>query len=163
MEEIIRKYEELYDEMASSRDPMRMMAFGDAEKWVFHSLAKSHPEIAERWLTRLEAGKWNNYLSKTEAEEILSRLVNQDGSKGAHWDYDTLKNVVESLGGHMKDEPYYNGCSLWVVVNMLWSDHHESVSEFVPREDEPRFFYAMALEKLKDADRPKFVRAYFDV
>jgi hypothetical protein len=33
----------------------------------------------------------------------------------------------------------------------------------VPKEDEPRFFYAMALEKLKDADRPKFVRAYFDV
>lgn len=51
MEELIKRYDELYDDMATAKDPMKMMAFGDAEKWVFHSLAEKHPDIAQRWLT----------------------------------------------------------------------------------------------------------------
>ena len=163
MEHMIRKYDELYDEMAASKDPRRMMAFGDSEKWVFHMLAEKHPEMAEKWLSKLEAGKWNNYLSKKEAEEIVSKLVNQDGTHGPHWDYETFKSAVESLGGKMEDMPYYNCWALWVTACMLVSDHYKSASEFVPKEMMPKYFYSMAVEKLKDADRPKFVRHYFDV
>lgn len=163
MEDMIRKYDELYEEMASSKDPRRMMAFGDAEKWVFYTLAEKHPEMAEKWLSRLEAGKWNNYLSKREAEEIIAVLVNQDGTHGAHWDYDTFKKAVESVGGMMTDEPFYNCWSLFVTANMLFSDHFRSASEFVPKDMMPKFFYNEAVEKLKDPDRPKFIRKYFDV
>ena len=45
---------------------------------------------------------------------------------------------------------------------MLYSDHHRSTSEFVPKDQEPKFFYMMAVEKLKDPDRPKFIREYFE-
>jgi hypothetical protein len=163
MSDIIRKYDELYDEMASSKDPRRMMAFGDAEKWVFHMLAEKHPELAEKWLTKLEAGKWNNYLSKSEAEEIVSKLINQDGSHGAHWDYETFKAAVESLGGKMTDEPFYNCWALWAVANMRYSDNAKSAAEFVPKEMMPKYFYNVAVENLKDVDRPRFVRDYFKV
>ena len=161
MEELIKRYDELYDDMATAKDPMKMMAFGDAEKWVFHSLAEKHPDIAQRWLTKLEAGKWNNYLSQSEAESIVAGLINQDGSRGAHWTYETFKAAVESLGGKIQNEPFYNCWALWATANMLYSDHHKSVSEYVPREHEAKFFYMMASEKLKDIDRPKFVRNYF--
>ena len=160
---MIRKYDELYDEMAASKDPRRMMAFGDSEKWVFHMLAEKHPEMAERWLSKLEAGKWNNYLSKREAEEIVAKLVNQDGTHGPHWDHDTFKAAVESLGGKMEDMPYYNCWALFATANMLFSDHHKSAAEFVPRDMMPKYFYSMAVEQLKDVDRPRFVRDYFDV
>jgi hypothetical protein len=163
MKELIEKYDELYEDMALSKNPARMMAFGDAEKWMFHMLAKEHPEIAEKWLTKLEAGKWNNYLSKTEAEEIASKLVNQDGSRGPHWDYETFKSAVESLGGKMKEEPFYNCYSLWIMTCALWSDHHKSLMEFVPKEQEPKVYYLMAVEKLKDVDYPKFIRKYYDL
>lgn len=163
MEDMIKKYDELYDEMASSKDPRRMMAFGDAEKWMFHMLAERHPEVAEKWLTKLEAGKWNNYLSKAEAEEIVSKLINQDGSHGPHWDYDTFKAAVISLGGKPMDEPYYNYCALWTTANTIWSDHHRSISRIVPKEQEPGIFYEMAVEQLKDPDRHEFIREYFDV
>lgn len=159
----MKKYDELYDEMASSKDPARMMAFGDAEKWVFKQLAVSHPELAEHWLVKLEASKWHNYLSEEEAEEIASKLVNQDGSRGAHWDYETFKGAVESLGGKMKEEPFYNCWALWVVSNMRYSDNYRSASEFVPKDQMPKFFYNVAVETLKDVDRPKFVRGYFGV
>lgn len=163
MEDLIRKYDELYDDMATAKDPMKMMAFGEAEKWMFHKLAKKHPEIAEKWLTKLEASKWNNYLSKSEAHEIASHLINQDGSQGPHWDYETFRGAVESLGASMADEPYYNCWALWVEANTLYSDHRKSLSKYIPKEDEPEAYYAMAVEKLKDIDRPKFIREYFDL
>ena len=163
MEELIKKYDELYDEMASSKDPRRMMAFGDAEKWMFHMLAETHPEVAEKWLSKLEASKWHNYLSKGEAMEIATRLVNQDGTHGPHWDYETFKNAVESIGGKMTDEPFYNCWALWITANMRYSDNYKSASEYVPKDQMPKFFYNVAAENLKDIDRPKFIRDYFKV
>lgn len=163
MKELVEKYDELYEDMASGKDPSKMIAFGEAEKWMFHQMAENHPEIAERWLTKLESARWHNYLSKSEAEYITSNLINQDNTRGPHWSYDTFKGAVESLSGKMAVEPSYNCWALWVTANMLYSDHHRSTSEFVPREQEPKFFYAMAVEKLKDVDRPKFIREYFDL
>lgn len=163
MKELIEKYDELYDDMATAKDPRKMMAFGDAEKWMFHMLAKEHPDIAEKWLTKLEAAKWHNYLSKTEAEEIASKLVNQDGSRGPHWSHETFKAAVESLGAKTEEEPFYNCWALWIMANALWSDHHKSLMEFVPKEHEPKVYYLMAVEKLKDVDYPKFIRKYYDL
>ena len=163
MRELIEKYDELYEDMATAKDPMKMMAFGDAEKWMFHSLAQKHPDIAEMWLTRLEASKWNNYISKTEAMEIAGSLVNQDGTHGPHWDYETFKTAVESMGGKMNDEPYYNCWALWLTANMRYSDNYRSAAEFVPKDMMPKFFYKVAVENLKDVDRPKFIREYFDL
>jgi hypothetical protein len=163
MKELIEKYDELYEDMATAKDPMKMMAFGDAEKWMFHSLAQKHPDIAEMWLTRLEASKWNNYISKTEAMEIAGSLVNQDGTHGPHWDYETFKTAVESMGGKMNDEPYYNCWALWLTANMRYSDNYRSAAEFVPKDMMPKFFYKVAVENLKDVDRPKFIREYFDL
>ena len=105
MESLIKRYDELYEDMATAKDPSKMMAFGDAEKWMFHALAEKHPEIAEKWLTRLEASKWYNYLSASEAVQIAAGIINQDGTKGAHWDYDVFKEGVESLGAKISDEP----------------------------------------------------------
>ena len=163
MEDIIRRYDELYEDMATAKDPKKMMIFGDAEKWIFHEIAKAHPELAEKWLSKLEAGKWNNYLSESEAEHIANKIINQDGTRGAHWDYDTFKGAVESLGAKMRDEPFYNCYALWIMANALWSDHHKSLSEFVPKEQEPKVYYLMAVEKLKDVDYPKFIRKYYDL
>lgn len=163
MEDLIKRYDELYDDMATAKDPKKMMIFGKAEKWMFHSLAEKHPAIAEKWLTMLEAGKWNNYLSEDEAKEITSHLVNQDGTIGPHWDYETFKRAVESVGGKMTDEPYYNCWALWTVANMRYSDNFRSASKFVPRDSIPRYFYEVAVENLTDVDRPHFVREYFKV
>lgn len=39
----------------------------------------------------------------------------------------------------------------------------EGLISYVPKEDMPKYFYLMAVEKLKDKDRPRFVRDYFGV
>jgi hypothetical protein len=114
---------------------------------------------------------WKNYLSKHEAEEITSKLINQNGRIGAHWGYETFKAAVESLGGKMSEKPFYNCYALWVTANMIYSDHAQSVAEdmgmstpeAVPGEKMALSMYRKAVEKLKDTDRPKFVREYFGV
>ena len=161
MNAMMQRYEELYSMMATSADPAKMQVFGEAEKWAFAKMTDKDPAMAQVWLDMLEAVMWHNYLSRSEANDIVATFVNADGTTGAHWSYDTVRSAVEGLGAKMCEEPYYNGYALFAVMNMLYSDHSKSVDEFVPKDDQVKFYVAQAVEKLKDADRPNFVRDYF--
>lgn len=168
-EELIEQYDELYHKMKASRDVNNMMIFGKAEKWVFHEVAGAHPELAEKWLSHLQSVIWHNYLSEGEAKNIAKRITNQDGSKGFHWDYPTFTSAVKSLGGIVENKPFYNSYALWVVANMVFSDHAKSVSEDmgfktpseVPNEKMALSMYKKAVEYLEDPDRGFNVRDYF--
>ncbi|MBQ5903071.1 MAG: hypothetical protein IIW89_01855 [Alistipes sp.] len=119
--------------------------------------------MAQMWLDKLEPVMWLNYLSKSEAEAIVSKFINADGTMGAHWSYDTMRSAVESLGVMMSEEPFFNCWALWATMNMLYSDHAKSVNDFVAKDEQVKFYYAQAIEKLKDADRPHFIREYFEI
>lgn len=171
MESIRERYLELYEDMAKSGMPEKMKIFGESAKWAFDRLHERDPKLAEMWVEKLEAMNWNNYLSKAEADEIVAKFINQDNSRGAHWVYDVFKGAVESLGGKTYEAPFYNCYALWVVANMIYSDHAQSVAEDmghttpaqVPNEKMALSMYKKAVEKLKDKDRPRFVRDYFGV
>lgn len=168
-EQMIERYEELYHKMATSREPKYMHVFGEAEKYMFKEVAKAHPELAENWLSHLEAVCWENYLSDKEAKNIGMRIVNQDGTKGFHWNHDTFVKAVESLGGVVEEKPYYNSYALCVTANMVYSDHAISIAEDmgyktaaeVPNEKMALSCYKKAVEKLKDVDGGFRVRKYF--
>lgn len=162
MEELKQRYDELYHKMAHSKDVSKMKAFGSAEMWIFGMLADKHPELAQKWLDRLEASEWHNYLSESEAMEIVAGLKSQDGHSGAHWNMATFFGAVESLGGAIENPPYYNKYALWATANMLYSDHAKSAAKYIGDESKmPAYFYDLAVEKLTDVDRPHFVREYF--
>lgn len=163
MNELVKKYMEMYDAMAASADPSKMRIFGEAEKWAFRKVAEKDPAMAEKWLDRLEPSRWNNFLSRDEANDIVADLESADGVKGPQWNYETFKNAIETIGGKMAEEPYYNCYALWATANMLYSDHKASAMAYVPRDMHVKFFYAQAVEKLKDADRLHFVREYFGI
>ena len=171
MEQIISKYMKQYEVMATSANPELMHIFGENDKWAFKEMARLSPKTAQEWLEKNEAILWHNYLTKSEAEVIVAKFINQDRTKGAKWGYETFKNIVESLGGEISDEPFYNCYALWVTANMLYSDHAQSVAEDlgyksasdVPTEKMALSMYKKAVEKLRDADKPRFVRWYFKV
>ena len=168
-EQLIKRYEELYDDMVTSKDPEKMHIFGEAERWVFKDLAAKHPDMADNWLSHLEATQWNNYLSEKEMMNISKRLINQDGVKGFHWDYETIKKALMELNGKLEEYPFYNSYALVSVMNMIYSDHANSISidlgfknpKEVPNGSMAASCYRKAVEKLKDMDRPHFVRRYF--
>jgi hypothetical protein len=171
MEGIRERYLELFEAMAKSANPENMKIFGEAEKWAFDRLYERDPKLAEMWVDKLEAMLWNNYLSRAEANEIVDKFINQDGTHGAHWSYDVFKGAAEALGVPMMEAPFFNCYALWAVANMIYSDHAQSIAEDmgykspkeVSNEKMATSIYKKSIEKLKDADRPKFVRRYFDV
>lgn len=94
--------------------------------------------------------------------DVVAGLKSQDGRTGAHWNFATFANAVQSLGGEMEKPPYYNKYALWATANMLYSDHAKSAAKYVGDESKmPAYFYDLAVEKLTDVDRPHFIREYF--
>lgn len=168
-EDLIARYNQLYNEMVSSKDYRKMKIFGEAEKYMFNELAMTNPDAAERWLSHLEASSWNNYLSAREALNITKRFKNFDGTIGAHWSYDVLMRTVQSMGGKIENNPYYNSYALCITVNMIYSDHAPSIAEDmgykaptdVPNEKMALSCYKKAVEKLRDLDNNYHVREYF--
>lgn len=165
MDEMTKRFEELYDNMATSKDHAKMHVFGNAEKWLFPQLVVLQPKLARQWLDKLEASEWNNYLSQTEAEDIVAKLENQNGSHGGKWTFTAFEQAVENMGKHTEHAPYFNNYALWAVANMKYSDHARSLSEALNGDKEKLFalIYALSVEQLTDPDRPRFVREYFHV
>ena len=107
-EQLIARYEELYDKMKESKDVKNMKIFGEAATYYFKEMAKMHPEMAMSWLSHLEAMFWNNFLSETEAVNIGKTMINEDGVQGFHWSHDTFVSAVKQLGGKPEEKPYSN-------------------------------------------------------
>lgn len=168
-EQMTDRYRELYDKMRESKDVRMMKIFGEAEKYMFKAIAGMHPEMADNWLSHLEAVCWDNYLSEKEAVNIGKRIVNQDGTKGFHWMYEPFCKAVEAMGGKTEDKPHYNAYALMVTANMVYSDHAKSIAEDmgfktpaeVPGERMLQSCFRKAVEKLTDADGGFRIRKYF--
>lgn len=153
------RYMWLYNDMATSSEPYKMKVFGEAEKWAFSKTLESHPELAEKWLGKLESSVWYNYITESEYEEMSAYLTSQDGRSGPNWTVDDIRSVAQVP----EEAPYYNLYALALTMNMLYSDHEKSVSMYVDSDNQVRFFYCMAVEKLKDPDRKRFIRPYFSL
>lgn len=158
---MLTRYKYLYEEMAGGSKVEKMKVFGNAEKWLFEKIAESHPDIAQEWLDKLESSVWNNYVSQKEYEGVCDTIENLDGSRGCHWSYNEVMSAIHGLDGVVEDAPCYNTYALALTMNMLYSDHSESVRSYVREEDILPFYYAMSIDKLKDPDRANFVRPYF--
>lgn len=108
--------------------------------------------------------KYYNFLTESEAESILEKFVNQDGSKGPKWrDSEELFRKVNELGGRIECEPHYNKWALYVAMNKFASDQHSVIIKWVG-DDKAKYFeacYELALTQLKDKDHPYWIRPYY--
>lgn len=157
--------------MAEGSDPEKMRIFGHAERHMFRVLVERNSALADEWLALLEGVEYNNYLTEEEGKEIGEHMENQDGTMGYHWPCAVLFPAVQSLGGIVEEKPYYNKYALAATMNMIYSDHADSIAmdmggkkaADILNEKMAMSCYRKAIEKLKDPDRPRFVRWYFHV
>jgi hypothetical protein len=156
------KYDELYTIMANSGDASKMHIFGEAEKWMFEQINRTNPELAKRWLDRIEAVKWNNYLCESSAMAIVAKFINQDGTTGAKWQYQQVIDAVKALGGIESEQPYYNSYALYVMMNWIASNHWKTLSKYVAEDKMVALIYALAIDYLKDADESNFIQRYWE-
>lgn len=165
-EEMKKEFNELYDMMAMSHDVKNMRTFGNVHKEMMEWMIANKPELAEEWLGKLESIKWCNYLTRKEAEKIVAGMMPK-----APWSRDVWKDAMTQLGLPMEEEPYYNTCALWVVMNQVYTDHAQTIADNIlkkplaqiPANEIVPGIRALAIDLLKDKDGRYCIRKYFDL
>ena len=156
-------YEKLYHELIDSGKTESMQALGKLFLWLMWQTKESNTAIFQEAVEKMKAATWCNYLTEHEAEEIVGAFINQNGDTGAHWSLSQVEAAVEGLGGKPECESYYNRYALYVAINMIYSDFATTLVQFVDEDKMVEVVYRLAVDKLKDKDRPRFIREYFGV
>ena len=164
-EQMKEKFDSLYNYMASSTNVAYMHTFGNVHKEMMAWMIQNKPDLAQEWIEKLCSIKWRNYVTQKEAEKIVSEM-----NPKAPWSRDAWKQTMESLDLALEEEPYYNSCALWVVMNMIYSDSSKSIASIIgktlqeiPTEQMVNAVHSLALDKLKDADSRFNIRKYFNL
>ena len=163
-DDMMSRFERLYDQMSASGEVKNMRLFGSVMKEMFAWFAAYKAEAAENWLEKLESMKWKNYLTRHEAEEVVSKMTPK-----CPWRYDVWQNAMTSYGMVTEEMPYYNSYALWAVMCMIYSDSASSIKSIMKMggvesmQDKELLvaIHMLAVDKLKDADGVFDVRKYF--
>lgn len=133
---------------------------------AFVMLANASTRSAMQFLEFVEGvTSYDNYISESEAIEIVNRFKNADGTEGAKWSPDTLFAKVAALGGDVDHAPKYNKWALYVTMNMENSDHYSVIHKWTSG-DANKYVeacYDLAASQLKDKDRHDWIRKYFQL
>jgi len=158
MEDLKRKYTELYDYMAASREPAYMKAFGRVMTSMMDEMIQTNPSRAAEYIERLECIKWDNYLTPREAEAIVAGMVPK-----APWSREQWQSAMEQHGHALEGAPNYNRCALWATMNMVMSDSKDTLEKYIGGDNIFEMVYDLALDKLCDDDKKFNIRKYFGV
>lgn len=95
--------------------------------------------------------------------DIVENMQNSDGSVGPKWSPDTLFAKVMELGGEIEHPAKFNKWSLYVSMNMISSDHSAFLQKYSQGDSDAYALmcYELAVSKLSDKDRPRWIREYF--
>lgn len=173
-QELKQHYDKLYDIMRDSKNVQNMRIFGDAFTRLFVKTAEMHPDLAEATINLLSAVEFNNFVSQEEATVVAAKFINDDtqltGNEkptlGPHWRMEDMKAFLASKQLPTSDKPYYNWPALWLTMNMTYSDFADAFVKLLGTKDAERIAmasYELAIRKLKDIDKPSFIRHYFDL
>jgi hypothetical protein len=163
-QELKEQYYMLYDYMAQSRDPKNMKAFGKVMTEMMEAMLEKMPAEAQEMIQKLEAIRWNQYLTPKEAEAIVAKM-----NPAAPWKRDVWNKAMADLGIPTEEAPCYNSCALWTEMNKQYSDHAATIAErflkkpleSIPAEEIVPGIYGLAIDALKDKDGVYNIRSYF--
>ena len=85
------------------------------------------------------------HFNKWLLEKATSEMVNEDGTKGIHWNIADTTSVAKSNGVSFDKFNEYDWC---YVMNMMYSDYYGSVN------NDTNTYAKMAIKFLNDKDAP---------
>lgn len=162
MEQLKKKFDELYNYIVSGRDTGKMKMLGWVMKAMMYDTIDAHPQHADEYLAILESVKWDNYLTEKEAEAVVNAM-----SPAPKWTRQQWLKYMEQSGEGMEHYPCYNRCALYVTMCMIDSDDRETITDLMgkassaPDLDYFKAVHRFALNKLKDHDGVFNIRRYF--
>lgn len=116
---------------------------------LMDKMEKHYPELYRESMTKLEEIAYSLNLDKAREKVVHMRPF------GEHWNYDTVKQYIESKGIYKDCVKYY------LVMNMVYNDYYDVATNFGHQSD-TEFYYELANAFINDEDGGKFkVEKYF--
>lgn len=82
--------------------------------------------------------------TEEDAKDWTASMVNEDGTRGAHWTKEQTAQVAAVAGVDVKP------CVWWAVLNMVYSDYYKVAAKY--NLDRPEFYSDLAKAFLMDKD-----------
>lgn len=132
-------YKEIVEKLSDTATKADMEKLTDLTSDFLESIKDKVPEV-EKLIMKIDL-MLNPKFTRDTAVYAVSKMKNEDGTEGGHWDYDTTTKV-------MRDKGYdFNPCDWYYVLNMVYSDYFSK--------DEPDdYYFKLAYDFLKDKDAP---------
>lgn len=121
---------------------------------LLKEMEKSYPGKVHDFLKEVEDLLLYPPYTDEEAREVVAGFVNKDGTRGAHWSLEQVRDVAKSKPELKK----YDCHDFFIALNMMYSDYYkpnrtledyiELAEDFVGDEDAPkskvrRYIHAM--------------------
>ena len=165
-DEMMKRFDELYEKMASSTNIEDMKLFGRTCRKAVSALAVHIPSLAMEIIDELCALNWNNYVTNKEVDDILRRMEPKP-----KWSIDQVLNSLPRIGLPTEEAPYYNSNALYITISMKYSDSAKTIAETILKKplesiDDLEMLsicWHLAVDVLKDKDRNFSIRKYFNL
>ena len=161
-EELKKKFDSLYSYMAASNETKYMMLFGSVMEEMEDWFIANKPEMAEAWIEKLCAIKWEQYLTKQEATNIVMAMQPK-----APWTWEVWFDAMNKFGLEKEREYVFNKYALWVVMSQVYTDFGQTLAKAlgtplneIPADKLLPIIHEMALDLLLDKDGVYNVRTY---
>lgn len=140
-------YKKIVDEYITSDNIMDMFMLTKITEDFICDVKEINPEIVEKYILRLKM-YLHPFKDRECSEYAVSKFDNEDGTKGAHWDYETTSKVAMKYD--IDDKPMFH-----YVLNMIYSDLYDS-----HKSDEDYIKDAIKFIDDKDAPEDKAEKYY---
>ena len=132
-------YKDIVKKLSDTASKADMEKLTDLTSDFLESIKEKMPEV-EKLIMKIDL-MLNPMFTRETAEYAVSKMKNEDGTEGGHWDYDTTTSVMKSKGYD------FNPCDWYYVLNMVYSDYFSK--------DQPDdYYFKLAYDFLKDKDAP---------
>lgn len=117
---------------------------------LFVEIEPHMPGKIKEYLKKIEDILLYPPFTEQEARAVVAGFVNKDGTRGAHWSIEQVREVAKNKP-ELKEFDCYD---FFIALNMMYSDYYQAKFN---TED----YICMAVDFLKDEDAPKSkVRRY---
>lgn len=113
-------------------------------------IIKSINAIRERLKIERHEAMYGPHFNEECALKAVSKMENEDGSRGEHWSLEETTSIANQYGINLKGEKY-NKYDWYVALNMIRSDYYRAVVTMTSS-DHIKYFVELAKAWLNDKD-----------
>ncbi len=113
-------------------------------------IIKSINAMRERLKIERHEAMYGPHFNEESALKAVSKMENEDGSRGEHWSLEETTSIANQYGINLKSEKY-NKYDWYVALNMVRSDYYRAVVTMTSS-DHIKYFVELAKAWLNDKD-----------